>query len=106
MDIPQNKRQRTRERIPCNLDVIINHSLTCKAFDIDEGGIYIMTEYEFAPGSVLKLSLPFRGARLEISARIKYCLEGIGIGLMFIDLDDALKGKIKALLEDIKNLTC
>jgi hypothetical protein len=106
METPQRKRQRIRDRIPCNLDVFINDSLTCSAFDISEGGLYIKTGDVFAPGTVVKLSLPFRGDRLEVSARIKYCLEGVGIGLMFIDLDDMLKGRIKALLKDIKDSTC
>jgi hypothetical protein len=103
MEIPQRKRM--RERIPCHLDVFINNSLACTAFDISEGGLYIKTGDRFAPGSVVKLSLPFKDDRLEVSARIKYCLEGVGIGLMFIDLDDALKGKIKALLQVIKDST-
>lgn len=92
-----------RGRFPCDLDVAINDSLPCKAFDISEGGMYIKTSATFTTGNVVKLSLPFQGGRLEISARIKYCLEGVGMGLMFIDLNDTLKGKIKALVQDIKD---
>jgi len=106
METSQRKRQRVRDRVLCNLNVIINDSLTCSAFDINEGGLYIKTGDIFALGSVVKLSLPFKGDRLEVSARIKYCLEGVGIGIMFIDLNDTLKGKIKVMLQDIKDSPC
>ena len=106
MEIPQRKRPRLRERIPCNISVLINDSLTCSAFDINEGGLYIKTPEVFTAGSVVKLSLPFRDDRLKVSARVKYCLEGVGIGLMFIDLDDTLKGKLKALIQEIKDSAC
>lgn len=106
METPQRKRQRMRDRVSCNLNVFINDSLPCSAFDINEGGLYIKTGDIFVPGSVVKLSLPFKGDRLEVSARIKYCLEGVGIGVMFIDLNDILKGKIRALLQDIKDSAC
>lgn len=101
MDIAQKRRERTRKRVPCKLEVVINGSL-CMAFDISEGGVYLKTSAEFKTGSVVKLSLPFRGEKLEILARIKYCLHGVGVGLMFIDLDERVKGKIKALIQDIQ----
>jgi len=101
MDITLKRRERTRERVPCKFDAVVNGSVTCVAFDISEGGVYLKTGNEFKTGSVVKLSLPFRGEKLEISARIKYCLNGVGIGLMFIDLDERVKGKIKALIQDI-----
>jgi hypothetical protein len=33
---------------------------------------------------------------------VKHGVEGIGMGLMFIDLDTALKSQIRAFLEEIK----
>lgn len=106
MDTPQRKRQRTRDRVPCKLNIFINDSLKCNAFDINEGGLYITTIDTFAAGSVVRISLPFKGDRLVVSGRIKYCHEGIGMGIMFIDLDDPLKGKIKELLQSIKEFGC
>ncbi|MHB8880163.1 MAG: PilZ domain-containing protein [Thermodesulfovibrionales bacterium] len=92
-----------RDRIPCSIEVVINGSVTCRVFNINEGGLYIKTADVFTAGKMVTLSLPFRGDQLEISARIKYCNEGVGMGIMFIDLDDALKGKLKALIQDIKD---
>lgn len=101
VDIPR-KRQRIKERITCIIDLTINDSIVCKAFDISEGGMYVLTDHFFNPGSILKISFLFRNEKIEILAKVKYCHEGVGIGIMFIDLDDILKGKIKELVKDIK----
>jgi Tfp pilus assembly protein PilZ len=102
MDYTERKRQRMQERIPCNIDIVINDSVACKAFDISEGGIYVLTDKCFDTGSTVKLSLLFKDEKLEIQSKVKYCHEGIGMGLMFIDLDDVVKAKIKELFENIK----
>lgn len=105
MDSNSRERHRIQERIPCNIDFVINDSVVCKAFDISEGGLYVHTIHSFNPGSVVKVSLHFRNEKIEIKSRVKYCHEGVGMGLMFIDLDNILKTKIKELIKDIKNST-
>jgi len=101
----QERRRRIQERIPCNLDLEINDSIVCKAFDISEGGMYILTNHVFKPGSVVKISFLFSNEKIEIRSKIKYCHEGVGIGIMFIDLDDAQKDKIKEIIKVIKQST-
>lgn len=96
------KRTRAKERIPCNLDVVINDSLLCKAFDISEGGLFVYTDHSFHTGSVVKVSLEFCGERLEIKARVKHAHDGVGMGLMFIDLDNGLKSRLKKLVTEIQ----
>jgi hypothetical protein len=96
------KRQRIKERIPCTIDLMINDSIICKAFDISEGGMYVLTGHFFNPGSIVKISFLFRDEKIEIPAKVRYYHEGVGIGIMFIDLDDTLKGKIKELVKNIK----
>lgn len=102
MDSKLRKRHRILERISFNTEIVINDSVVCKTLDISEGGLYVHTSHSFNPGDVIKVSLPFRNEKLEIKSRVKYCHEGVGIGLMFIDLDDTLKTKIKELIEEIK----
>lgn len=96
------KRTRTKERIPCNLDVVINGSLSCKAFDISEGGLYVYSDHFFNPGNVVNVSLEFGGEKLEIKARVKHAHEGVGMGLMFIDLDDGLKSRVRKLISEVR----
>ena len=105
MNYRQRKRQRKQERIPCNVILKINNSILCNTFDISEGGMYVLTDQSFEPGTVIKISLYFRQEILEIQSKVKYCHEGVGIGIMFIDLNDKMKDKIKELINDIKQLT-
>jgi Tfp pilus assembly protein PilZ len=105
MNYRERKRQRKKERIQCNIVLKINNSILCNAFDISEGGMYVLTDQSFKPGTVIKISLLFRHEILEIQSKVKYCHEGVGIGIMFIDLDNEMKDKIKELVNDIKQLT-
>jgi Tfp pilus assembly protein PilZ len=105
MNYRQRKRQRKQERISCNIALVINDSIVCQAFDISEGGMYVLTEQSFKPGTVLKISLLFSNETIEIQSKVKYCHEGVGIGIMFIDLDDELKDKIREILNNFKQLT-
>ena len=105
MNYRERKKQRKHERIPCNIVLKINDSILCNTFDLSEGGMYLLTAQPFKPGTVIKISLLFRHEILEIQAKVKYCHEGIGIGIAFIDLDDELKEKIQELLNDIKQVT-
>lgn len=105
MNNEQKRRRRIQERIPCNLELEINDSIVCNAFDIGEGGMYVLTDQSFKPGHVIKISLVFRNEKIEIRSKVKYCHEGVGIGVMFIDLDDAIKNKIKKLVTNIKQST-
>jgi hypothetical protein len=102
MDYTKRKRQRKQERIPCNMDLMINDSIVCQALHISEGGMFVLTDQSFKPGTVIKISLLFRKEIVEIQSKVKYCHEGVGMGLMFIDLDDIVKAKIKELFENIK----
>jgi Tfp pilus assembly protein PilZ len=84
---------------------VINDSIVCQAFDISEGGMYVLTDQTFKPGTKIKISLLFSNETIEIQAKVKYCHEGVGIGIMFIDLDDELKDRIKELVNNFKQLT-
>jgi hypothetical protein len=105
MNYRQRKRQRKQERISCNIALVINDSIVCQAFDISEGGMYVLTDQSFKPGTVLKISLLFSKKTIEIQSKVKYCHEGVGIGITFIDLDDKLKDKIRELLNNFKQST-
>ena len=102
MDYLKRKRQRKQERIPCNIDIEINDSIVCKAFDISEGGMYVLTDQFFKPGSVVNISFLYKKEKIQIKSKVKYSHKGVGLGIMFIDLDNALKAKIKEFLNNIK----
>lgn len=70
MDFLKRKRQRIQERIPCNIDFLINDLIVCKAFDISEGGMYVLTDHFLNPGSIVKISLLFKDEKIEIQAKV------------------------------------
>jgi c-di-GMP-binding flagellar brake protein YcgR len=104
MDKESSKRNRKQERIVCNLDVVIDGSLICKAFDISEGGLFVYTDHCINTGSVVNVSLVSGTEKMEIKARVKHLQQGVGMGLRFIDLDDALKTKIQKLIHGLQGL--
>jgi hypothetical protein len=98
----RKKRRRKQDRLPCNLDIIINDLFFCKAFDISEGGMYVLTNQVFSPGSIVKISFIVRNEKIEVHTKVNYCHEGIGIGIIFKDLDDDLKDIINDLVNNMR----
>lgn len=96
------RRKRAQERFACFLDVLIDNVQSCKAYDMSEGGVYVRTDNVLRPGSVVNIRLSSGSSELELKARVKHGVEGIGMGLMFIDLDTALKSRVRTFLEEIK----
>jgi PilZ domain len=95
------KRHRLKDRVPCNIDCVINDSVICKAVDISEGGMYMLSDHFFTQGSIITVSIHFKDKKIDIRAKIKHCNEGVGMGLMFIGLDDTIKTEIRELLKDV-----
>lgn len=96
------KRRRKQERLPCGLDIVINDLFFCKAFDISEGGMYVLTNQVFTPGSIVKISFVVRNTKIDIHTKVNYCHEGVGIGIIFKDLDDDLRDIINELVNTMK----
>ncbi len=95
------KNTRKKDRVHCNLEIVINESVRCKAFDICEGGLYVYTDQSLSPRSAVRACILSKGKTIEVMCRVKHSHEGIGLGLMFIDLDEKLKVKIRQLIDDI-----
>lgn len=59
--------------------------------DISSRGMFINTKEQFPQGAVLRLSfrLPRSQRRIEARCEVRYCLPGIGVGVEYVDLDDA-----------------
>lgn len=99
----QKKRQRSQDRICCSAEVLINDSFVCRALDISEGGMYLLSDRVFVPGSVIKVTLDTGKEKIELKARVKHVAEGLGLGLMFIDLNDLLKKKIREFVQETRS---
>ena len=81
-------------------DILVDTNL-CTSTDISEGGLFFSAIQYFEEGKVVEVSIPLREGNIMVKAQVKYSQPGIGAGVMFIDLNDEQRGKIKALVESV-----
>ena len=71
--------------------------------DISTRGMFINTAKYFPQGAVLKIT--FRLVRtdviISVRAEVRYCLEGVGIGVEFIDISEADQDAIERELRRV-----
>jgi len=99
----ENQEQREYERFPYREDILIDGAKLCSSMDISEGGIYISAIQLFEKDSVLDVAIPFKGEKLIVKGKVQHVQQGIGMGIMFIDLNDDQKAAIKEIIESISN---
>jgi two-component system, chemotaxis family, chemotaxis protein CheY len=98
----ENRQERRKhERFPFREDVLIDGSRMCTSMDISEGGLYISTIQSYAENDVIEVTIPFKEEKFTVSAQVRYCQPGIGMGVMFIDLKDAQKAGIRELISSV-----
>jgi hypothetical protein len=91
--------RRNAERVPFIEDVFVDGSMRCRSSDISQGGIYISAIQSFEEGVVLDVKIPFRGEELRVRGEVRHCQHGVGVGVMFVDLTDSQKEKIRQIVE-------
>ena len=78
-----------------------SQEIPVKVPDISTRGMFINTAKYFPQGTVLKIS--FRLVRTDVPvhvrAEVRYCLEGVGIGVEFVDISEAYMDAIEAELK-------
>jgi PilZ domain len=70
--------------------------------DISVNGMFVNTAHYFPEGSILKLSFRLARSNYPIEARgeVRYCLQGVGVGIQFTDLSDEAKTAIEQELSE------
>lgn len=105
MNNEDEKERRKCERFSFVEDIVLNGTTMSTTMDISEGGFYISSLQPYEKNSVIDVSIPFKGEKVTFKAQVQYCQPGIGIGVIFIDLNDKQKAKIKELIESITKKT-
>jgi hypothetical protein len=95
------RKQRESERVPFIEDVLVEGTKHCTSNDISQGGLYISTIQAFEEDSLIDVTVPFKGENLTLKAKVRHCQPGMGIGIMFVDLDEGQKAKIRELIEGL-----
>jgi hypothetical protein len=72
-----------------------------KVPDISTRGMFINTAKYFPQGTVLKINFRLVRTNVQIHTRaeVRYCLEGVGIGVEFVDISEADQDAIEAELK-------
>jgi len=104
MNNEDKKDRREYERFLFREDILIDGARMCTSMDISEIGLYISAMQSYENNSVIDITIPFKGGKLTVKARVRHCQPGIGMGFMFVDLNAEQRAKIKELIENlIKN---
>jgi hypothetical protein len=101
MNEQEKTERRKHQRFPFREDILVDGMHFCTSADIGEGGIFVSAIQYFEEGDVVELSIPLREGKITVKAQVKYSQPGIGAGVMFIDLNDEQRAKIKELVENI-----
>ncbi len=88
-------------RIPFREDILIDGAKQCTCNDISEGGIFVSAIQVFDEGEMVDVTIPVGEEKITVKGQIKYCQHGIGLGIMFCDLNDEQKAKIKTLIDGL-----
>lgn len=104
MDNQEQKERRQYERFLFREDLLIDGTQICTSMDISEGGLYISAIQSHEKNAVINVTIPFKGEKLTFKVQVRHTQPGIGMGVMFIDLTDKQRGKIKELIESITGI--
>jgi Tfp pilus assembly protein PilZ len=101
MNNQEDKAVRKHKRFPFRKDIMIDGAKLCSSMDISEGGLYISAMQYFEENSIIYITISLKDEELTVKAQVRYCQQGMGVGIMFIDLNDEQRAKIKKLIEGI-----
>ena len=90
--------KRKYQRFPFVADVVLDGCRQCTSSDISEGGIYVSDILAFEEGVAMDVAIPFRGEELRVKGQVRHCQHGVGVGVMFVDLNDAQKEKLSRMV--------
>lgn len=99
------KDNRKHKRISLLQDILIDGTTSSNITDISENGLFVCTLQYFEPDSIISVTLPLKDEKVTVKAQVKYCQHGIGIGIMFIDLNNEQKAKIKEFVTKITGIS-
>lgn len=92
------KEKRKNPRLPFREDIVVDGAKLCTSNDISEGGLFVSAIQIFEVDDVIEVTIPFGKDKMIVKAKVKYCQPGIGMGIMFIDLNDEQKARIKEIV--------
>jgi CheY-like chemotaxis protein len=91
------------KRVKFKKKVLVDNQIMVEALDISENGLFLHTGRSFDMGAIVEVAIPTSAGNfdLKVQARVQHNQRGIGMGLMFIDVDDTQKAKLQKLINSL-----
>jgi hypothetical protein len=102
MDQRDREERRKCERRHFGEYIRIDDSMTCVCSDISENGLYACMMQPLEKNRMVDVTIPLEGKKIFVRARVEYVHPGIGVGLIFIDLNDEQRSMLRELIKGIK----
>lgn len=107
MSAPQERPIRSRGRLRQYRDLTISYEghaeeIPIRVPDLSSTGMFINTVRSYPEGSVLKVRFVLENSGVEVQARaeVRYCLNGVGVGVEFVDISQESRSAIEKDLND------
>ena len=101
MNDQHGEERRKSQRFPFREDILIDGAKLCTSNEISEGGLFVSAIQIFEEGEVIDVTIPLGGEQITVKGQVKYCQPGIGMGVMFHNLNDEQKTRIKNLVDRV-----
>lgn len=98
---PTERRAVVRQTLYTDLSIIhegVGRTVELRPPDISRKGLFINTPQVFPVGTLLtvRFRLTACGLLVRVRAIVRYCLEGVGIGVEFVNLSEEARSAIDA----------
>ncbi len=97
----QGGEKRTHKRVTLVQDLYFNSDAVRPLVDLSERGMFVATNNPYMMGSVLEIRFKLFDDDHEIRAQVRviYVLEGLGMGLQFVDISHDDRERIHHFLQ-------
>lgn len=102
------EQRRARRVLYSDLKIIcdgMSNVVVKRSPDLSTSGMFINTPHPYPPGAQLQLRFELlrTGVIVQVLGDVRYCLQGIGVGVQFVNLPESTSAAIEKELETIKN---
>lgn len=86
-------------RVRVDVPVTINAHQAGTAIDVSDSGMYVYSRHSVMQESIVNISFTLDGQPIDLSARVAHSQHGVGFGVRFLDMPDAVSGFIKTYIK-------
>lgn len=91
------------KRVRFKKKILVNKQIMVEALDISRSGLFLHTGRSFEDGAVIEVGIPTRPGNFDLTVRamVRHNHRGIGMGMMFVDMDDTTVMQLEKLIDEL-----